>query len=100
MTLREHLKDEPPHYRRLFAELCKRVGAKLEDIELKKDGERWAFPHGMFTWTKEEGDSYEDWLVDYVYKYRRKLGVGYADKKIIRDRYVSMFLLQYSWKYK
>jgi len=125
MTLKELFKDEKPHYRRLFIELCKRVGAKLEDIELKKERETWAFPHTAedldssengtvweahcsdrwafpyeaYTWTKEEEDSFRDWLVEYVYKYRRKFKLGYASKKWIRDKEASMFILNYSWKY-
>ena len=99
MTLKEFLKDEKPHYRRLFIELCKRVGAKLEDVELEKEDNEWAFPHGAYTWTPEQEDSYEKWLIDYIYKYRRKFEMGYLDKKMTRDRYTPMFLLQYSWEY-
>lgn len=99
MTLKELLKDEKPHYRRLFAELCKRVGAKLEDIKLIKEDTMWAFPHDAHTWTPEQEDSYEEWFVNYVYKYRRKFEMGYATKKMIRDKQAPMFILNYSWKY-
>jgi len=99
MNLKEFFKNEKPHYRRLFIELCKRVGAKLEDVELIKEDNKWALPHEAYTWTMEEEDSYKDWLVEYVYKYRRKFRIGYASKKWIRDREASMFILNYSWKY-
>ena len=100
MNLKEHLKDALPHERKTFIELCKRVGLKLEDVELKKEGDGWAFPFGEYTWTKEEEKDYGEWLTDYVYKNRRKFKISYETKKRIRDSYVGMFLLNYSWKYK
>ena len=99
MNLKQYLKNASPHERELFTELCKRVALRLEDVELRKDGKEWMFPFEDYTWTREAEDNYKDWLVEYVYKNRREFHLSFATKKMIRDRYVGMFLLSYSWKY-
>ena len=99
MNLKEHLKHALPHERKTFSELCKRVALRLEDVELRKEGKGWAFPFGDYSWTREEEDEYREWLTEYVYKNRGKFHLSFATKKMIRDRYVGMFLLSYSWKY-
>lgn len=97
MTAKEFFKDESPEYVEMFAELARRVGTTLDDIDL---GDDKAWPYAEYTWTRDEEKDYEKWLVGHIYKYRRKLEISYATKKMIRRKTVPYFILMYSWKYK
>ena len=96
MTATEFFKDELPEYVEMFAEMARRVGTTLDDMVLVDN----AWPYGDYAWTEAEEKDCATWLVEHVYKYRRKFEMSYATKKMIRRKTVPYFLLQYSWRYK
>lgn len=100
MRASEYFKDENPVYVKMFSEMCRRVGTTLEDSELIQEPDnKWGWDYRAYTWSEAEEAEYVVWLIDYIYRRRRVLGLGYASKQYIRSRVVPMFMLQYSWKY-
>jgi len=88
---------------KVFEELCRRVGATLEDLEfIPEDSPRrgWKFPVHQFTWIEEEKNDFGKWMVEFVFRHRRVFGFSYATRKMIRNRFVAYWLLDFGWKYK
>ena len=100
MNAKTYLKKaHDPVYIKIFEEMARRIGMKLEDIKLVKDGDKWEWPFYRYEWTEEEEADFRKWLKDYIYKHRKELELRYS-KTIINRSVVPMFLLNYSWKYK
>ena len=95
MKANEFLKDHV--HRPIFEEMARRIGKTLDEIELGDAGE---WPYWQYMWTVEEEEEFREWLTDWMYKNRRKLEMGSARKKWIKDHEVPMLILLYSWKYK
>jgi hypothetical protein len=100
MTAAEFLKDAEPVYRAMFKELAARVGITLDKLNLVPDTGGWRWPYDQYEWGKEEEDDFEKWLVDYLYRHRKELGMSYAKKDYIRRRVVPEWILCFSWRYK
>jgi len=84
----------------IFEEMCKRVGASLDDIELVENNGKYEFPYYAYEWTEEEESDFRKWLTNYLYKNRKKFGMSYMTKKRIDIYETPLFLLMYGWKYK
>jgi hypothetical protein len=65
-------------------EMCNRVGANYNSIDFEEPN--WYL---QYSWTKEEEQSFQDWLVNYL---RKK---GYPKKWAEKD--ASIFLLHCGW---
>jgi len=100
MTAAEFFKDEQPEYVAIFEELAKRVGKTLEEIELNDYENQHEWPYSEYEWTEDDENEYKNWLIDHVYKYRKKFGFSHATNKMVKNKFVSHFLLNYSWRYK
>lgn len=103
ITAEEFFKDEKPEYVEMFRRLASYVDKDLDQIELHKIGRgehSYEWPYSEYEWAEEDEKEYKKWLIDHVYKNRKKLGISYATKRIIEDKFVSHFLLNYSWRYK
>jgi len=95
----EFLGEADSVYRLMFIELASRVGMTLEELELEPDGDNWRWPYEKYTWREDEEEDFRKWLVDYVYKNKKKLGMSYMTKKQIREKEVPYWLLQFAWRY-
>lgn len=100
MKANEFFKDDTPEYNAMFEELCRRVGTTLADLDLPGEGNKHHWPYDKYTWTEKEEEDYGKWLVEHMWKNRKKLGMGYVTKKRIRDYEVAFFSLMYGWSYK
>ena len=89
--------DEMPELRVIFAELARRIGKQLTDIQLN---DRNSWPYDQYEWTEEEEKDFHKWLLDYLYKHSVKIFGYKMTKKRLRRHVTPYFLLQYSWKYK
>jgi len=100
MNAQEYMdKHEDSVYAEIFAKMSARIGLQLKDIQLVKTGKTWEWPFYRYEWTEEEEADFKKWLIEYIYKHRKKLGCVYS-KTIITSIVVPMFLLNYSWRYK
>lgn len=100
------------HLYAILAEMCKRVGADLDTMDMDKfqSGEDRANEVDKplfcdaYEWTVAEQRSYEDWWVEYLYKSApaRKELYGYCQKskQYLRDRCWPWFMLTFCWRYK
>jgi len=103
MTAKEFFKDEQPEYVEMFRRLALYVHKDLDQIELHKTGKirfTYEWPYSEYEWAEEDENEYKKWLIDHVYKHSKKFGISHATKKMIKDKFVSHFLLNYSWMYK
>lgn len=112
MKASEYFKDESKIYIKIFKKLVSCVGKNLDQIELLQgERNRYNWPldeHELidgeksysYEWTEKEEQRYKKWLVNYIYRHRKKLGLSYANKEMIRDKTVGYFLLMYGWRYK
>ena len=98
MKASEFLEEADPVHRLMFTELASRVGMSLEALELEPDGDNWRWPYEKYTWREDEEADFSKWLVDYVCKNKFKLGMSYMTKKMIREKEVPYWLLQFGWK--
>ena len=93
--------NEFPETKKIMEEMCRRVGAKWEDVDpTEKD---WYKKH---SWTSEEQEDFIEWMVDYLYKScpaRKEVltvnGCYKVPKKRIRKAII-WFVLDYGWTIK
>ena len=87
------------HLKIILKKQCEVVGADYNKIDFKKEGWFWEYE-----WTKEEEESFLDWVVNYLakdIKARRELLVAPSSKskKNIRKA-MSFFVMNDGWKTK
>jgi len=82
----------------ILVEMCARVGADINELDFKK--ENW---YTQYSWTKEEEDSFSEWMIDYLYKNKeareRIMRFPRKNKKEI-EKVVETFLFDFGWKTK
>jgi len=86
------------YLKEILIEMCKRVNAKYEDIDFKK--EQWFLE---YEWTNEEEASFINWLVDYMKQNkeaRDTLMMFPRNNKRDLERFANSFIFNYGWKYK
>ena len=86
------------YLKEILIEMCKRVNAKYEDIDFKK--EQWFLE---YEWTNEEEASFINWLVDYMKQnkeVRDTLMMFPRNNKRDLERFANSFIFNYGWKYK
>jgi len=86
------------YLKEILIEMCKRVNAKYEDIDFKK--EQWFLE---YEWTNEEETSFINWLVDYMKQNkeaRDTLMMFPRNNKRDLERFANSFIFNYGWKYK
>jgi hypothetical protein len=78
----------------LFEEMCRWVGTTLDDPRLDVGEEKpfiWNFD--AYEWTEKEENDFRVWAIDYL------SCVKAGSKRVIKS-FLSMWLLNYSWRYK
>jgi len=101
MTKDEFIKSMGKQFIYILTEMCNRVKCKNIKSVLKKDGDKFNWLYNKYEWTQDEENDYRKWLEHYLYtnKEAKKELTYIKDKEYIKNA-VSMFLLNYSWKYK
>lgn len=86
------------HLRVILKEMCKRVGAKFEEINFKK--QNWFM---KFSWTEKEQNEFIDWLTNYLYQNsearKEVMKFPVKDKKRCKEVAIQ-FVSFYGWKTK
>jgi hypothetical protein len=90
-------KIETPHFRKIIAEMCRRVGADPKKVNPKKKD--WFMKH---SWTEEEQDDFVNWATDYLYKNpearKEILNHPTRNKKLIKGA-MEELVLKWGWKF-
>ena len=97
-----------PYLIEILKEMCKRVNANYDEIDFKINS--WVDDEGifhtndyyhLFSWTKDEEDSFKKWMIDYLYnnKQARKEFMSFPKKNKKRiAACVDEFLWNHGWK--
>ena len=91
------MNDFSKHLRVILKKMCKSVNADFDAIDFKKEG--WFLQH---EWTQKQEDAFKKWMLEYLKKNRdarRELGIIF-NNKIMMERGVNMFVMNYGWKTK
>jgi len=84
---------------RILKEMCKRVSANYDEIDFTK--ELWFM---KYEWSKEEEQSFINWLADYLYKNKEARQVivfsSYNKTKKYMKKVAEEFTFNYGWKTK
>ena len=83
----------------VLTEMCRRVGATLDDISDRHEVDsKWFM---RYSWSQEENADFQRWLVDYLYNNspaRRDLMNLPTKNKTHLNKFAKFFTFMYGWK--